>query len=58
MTDAIPDELRTTILEKIPLERPGQPAEIADVAFWLCSEASSYVTGQVIAVCGGRTYAP
>lgn len=58
MTDAIPDEIRSNILSKIPLARPGQPSEIADVALWLSSPASSYVTGQVIGVCGGRTYAP
>jgi 3-oxoacyl-[acyl-carrier protein] reductase len=58
MTDAIPDEIRNSILERIPLARPGQPHEIADVALWLASEQSSYVTGQVVAVCGGRTYAP
>jgi 3-oxoacyl-[acyl-carrier protein] reductase len=58
MTDAIPDEIRAGILAKIPLARPGQPSEIADVALWLSSEQSSYVTGQVLGVCGGRTYAP
>lgn len=58
MTDAIPDDIRNNILSKIPLARPGQPSEIADVALWLSSDASSYVTGQVIGVCGGRTYAP
>jgi 3-oxoacyl-[acyl-carrier protein] reductase len=58
MTDAIPDEIRANILAKIPLARPGRPSEIADVALWLSSEESSYVTGQVVAVCGGRTYAP
>lgn len=58
MTDAIPEELRNTILSRIPLGRAGQPREIADVALWLSSEHSSYVTGQVLGVCGGRTYAP
>ena len=58
MTDAIPEEIRSNILAKIPLARPGQPGEIADVVLWLSSEGSSYVTGQVLGVCGGRTYAP
>jgi NAD(P)-dependent dehydrogenase (short-subunit alcohol dehydrogenase family) len=57
MTDAIPDDLRANILAKIPMARPGLPKDIADVALWLSSEESSYVTGQVVAVCGGRTYA-
>jgi NAD(P)-dependent dehydrogenase (short-subunit alcohol dehydrogenase family) len=58
MTDAIPDDIRNNILSKIPLARPGQPSEIADVALWLSGSGSGYVTGQVIGVCGGRTYAP
>jgi len=57
MTDAIPDEVRDRILASIPFGRAGQPSEIADVALWLSSEQSSYVTGQVLAVCGGRSLA-
>ncbi len=57
MTDAIPDEIRLSIISRIPFGRPGQPGEIADVALWLASAQSSYVTGQVLAVCGGRSYA-
>ncbi|MBC8642209.1 SDR family oxidoreductase [Caballeronia sp. EK] len=37
----------------IPMGRHGSPEEIADVVLWLCSEASSYVTGQSISVDGG-----
>ncbi len=58
MTDAIPDDLRNGILAKIPLARAGAPRDIADAALWLSTDASAYVTGQVVAVCGGRTYAP
>lgn len=39
--------------EKIPLHRFGKPEEIANVALFLASEMSNYVTGQVISVCGG-----
>lgn len=39
--------------EKIPLQRFGKPEEIANVALFLASEMSSYVTGQVISTCGG-----
>jgi 3-oxoacyl-[acyl-carrier protein] reductase len=37
----------------IPLQRFGKPEEIADVALFLASDMSSYVTGQVISACGG-----
>jgi 3-oxoacyl-[acyl-carrier protein] reductase len=39
--------------EKIPLQRFGKPEEIADVALFLASDMSAYVTGQVLSVCGG-----
>lgn len=58
MTAAIPEELRKTFVGKIPFGRPGHPGEIADVAHWLASDASSYVTGQVLPVCGGRSFGP
>jgi NAD(P)-dependent dehydrogenase (short-subunit alcohol dehydrogenase family) len=40
-------------LERIPLGRYGQPADIANVAVFLASEAASYITGQTIVVDGG-----
>jgi 3-oxoacyl-[acyl-carrier protein] reductase len=40
-------------LEKIPLGRFGSTDEIANVTLFLASDLSSYVTGQVISVCGG-----
>lgn len=39
--------------EKIPLQRFGKPEEIANVALFLASDLSAYVTGQVISACGG-----
>ena len=39
----------------MPLGRPGEPAEVAEAAVWLCSSRSSYVTGQVLSVDGGST---
>lgn len=45
----------TGIQNRTPMKRMGTPAEIAEMAVYLCSPASSYVTGQVIAVDGGWT---
>jgi NAD(P)-dependent dehydrogenase (short-subunit alcohol dehydrogenase family) len=38
-----------------PLERPSNPAEIGEAIFWLCSDASSYLTGTSLCVDGGTT---
>ena len=55
MTDSLPEALKATLLEQIPLGRLGQPEEIAKAALFLASDWSDYVTGQVLAVCGGLT---
>lgn len=51
------DWFRTFYVEhgKIPLRRAAQPEEIAAHAAWLCSEANTYITGQVVTVDGGLT---
>ena len=46
-------EAAKSFLEKIPLGRFGSSNEIANVTLFLASEMSSYITGQVISVCGG-----
>ena len=53
MTAALPDEIRQEWVQKIPLRRGGQVEDIANVATFLASDLSSYVTGQVIQVDGG-----
>ncbi len=53
MTAALPDEVRADWAKKIPLRRAGKPEDIADVAVFLASDLSSYVSGQVIQVDGG-----
>ncbi len=53
MTAQLPDEVREEWKKKIPLRRGGKVEDIADVATFLASDMSSYVTGQVIQVDGG-----
>ncbi len=53
MTAALPDDVRNEWIKHIPLRRGGQVEDIANVATFLASELSSYVTGQVIQVDGG-----
>jgi 3-oxoacyl-[acyl-carrier protein] reductase len=53
MTAKISQELRDDWTNKIPLKRGGTPQDVANVALFLASELSSYVSGQVINVCGG-----
>ena len=53
MTAALPDDVRAEWAKKIPLRRAGQVEDIANVATFLASDMSSYVSGQVIQVDGG-----
>ena len=53
MTAALPEEVRKEWCQKIPLRRGGQVEDLANVATFLASDMSSYVSGQVIQVDGG-----
>ena len=53
MTGQLPEEVRKDWESKIPLKRGGTPEDVAKVCVFLGSDLSSYVTGQVIHVCGG-----
>ena len=53
MTEALPDEVRKEWIERIPLRRGGTVEDIANVAAFLASDMSSYISGQVIQVDGG-----
>ena len=55
MTSALSDEVRAEWVKTIPLRRGGTPEDVANVALFLASDLSSYVTGQVIHVCGGMS---
>lgn len=53
MTDALPEKIREEWEKQIPLRRGGTPEDVANVSLFLASDLSSYVSGQVIPVCGG-----
>jgi 3-oxoacyl-[acyl-carrier protein] reductase len=55
MSMGIPDEIRERMIEAIPLDRMGTPEEIANTVWWLLTPLSSYITGEVIVVGGGRS---
>jgi len=53
MTDSLPEEIKKTFLELIPMKRFGTPEDVARTVLFLLSDAASYITGQVIGVNGG-----
>lgn len=53
MTQKLPDKIRQNLQQQIPLKRLGTVDDIAQVVYFLVSEASNYITGQVIKVDGG-----
>jgi 3-oxoacyl-[acyl-carrier protein] reductase len=53
MTASLPQEVREEWINKIPLHRGGTPEDVANVCIFLASDLSSYVSGQVINICGG-----
>jgi 3-oxoacyl-[acyl-carrier protein] reductase len=55
MTARIPPALRERAVQATPLGRAGQPADVANAALFLISDAASFITGQVLFVDGGRT---
>jgi 3-oxoacyl-[acyl-carrier protein] reductase len=53
MTDAIPEKAKEELKRMIPMERLGRPEDVARAVLFLVSEASGYMTGQVLNVNGG-----
>jgi 3-oxoacyl-[acyl-carrier protein] reductase len=55
MSMGIPEEIREKMVDAIPLDRMGTPEEVANTVWWLLTPLSSYITGEVIVVGGGRS---
>jgi len=53
MTDKLPAERKEAILAMVPLQRFGQPEDVAELVAFLASERAGYITGQVITIDGG-----
>ncbi|MDF7806817.1 3-oxoacyl-[acyl-carrier-protein] reductase [Pontiellaceae bacterium B12219] len=53
MTDKLDEDVQNKMKELIPLSRFGEPEDVANVVLFLASDASAYVTGQVLSTCGG-----
>jgi len=53
MTAKLPQEFRDKWIQDIPMKRAGTPDDVANLALFLASDLSSYITGQAITVCGG-----
>ena len=54
MTEAMPQRIWDAKLAEVPMGRAGEPREVASVALFLASDLSSYMTGTVLEVTGGR----
>jgi 3-oxoacyl-[acyl-carrier protein] reductase len=53
MTETLPEKVKASFLEQVPSGTIGEPEDVAETVFWLCSDAARYITGQVIHVNGG-----
>jgi 3-oxoacyl-[acyl-carrier protein] reductase len=53
MTRVLSEKVKEGFMQQIPLGRVGRPEDIAEAVYWLCSDAASYITGQIIHVNGG-----
>ena len=53
MTEVLPEKTKEELKRLIPMDRLGKPEDVAEAVVFLVSEASSYITGQVLNVNGG-----
>lgn len=58
MVRVLPDERINSIVRETPIQRLGQPGEVAAAIRFLLSDESSFMTGQTLMVCGGRVMLP
>jgi 3-oxoacyl-[acyl-carrier protein] reductase len=55
MAMGIPDDIRTRMIEAIPMKRMGEPEDVAELVAFLASPRSGYITGHVHVIGGGRS---
>ena len=55
MTDAIPEDQRKAMIQRIPVKREGRPEDIARIYLFLASPDSGFITGALIVADGGQT---
>lgn len=55
MTDAMPEDAKKQVSDRIAMKRPGQVADVAETVAFLASDKAAYITGQVICVDGGMS---
>lgn len=53
MTEALPENIKEKLKLQIPSGQLGETGDVAELVYWLCSDAARYITGQVIHVNGG-----
>lgn len=58
MSRTMPVDVLAGLVAKVPAARIGEPEDVARAVAFLASDDSSYITGQVLTVCGGRSVAP
>jgi 3-oxoacyl-[acyl-carrier protein] reductase len=58
MTAGMPEKVLARLVDRVPAARMAQPREVAEAVAFLTSPSASYVTGQVLLACGGRSIAP
>jgi len=53
MTAVLPEKVRESFTQQIPMGKIGRPEDVAGAVYWLCSDDAAYITGQTIHVSGG-----